>query len=71
MTDSKDIKYGPGAPKFTAFAAKSHRLIAGDLADDIKTTIYRYAHLHIPLALVIGVLRIVEKELLDEGEGTQ
>ena len=63
-------RLGVTAPKtdvrrFIALASKPHAHIAGALADEIKATIYRHAG-KVPLALVIGVLRIVEKELLDD-----
>lgn len=51
--------------KFMAVASKPHAQIAGELATAIKQLIYQQAE-RIPLALAIGVLRIVEKELLDE-----
>lgn len=51
--------------KFTSTSSKSHREIAGELAEQIKALIYQYSD-QIPLALAVGVLRIVEKELLDE-----
>ena len=51
--------------KFMAIASKPHAAIAGTLADEIKAAIYKYEG-QIPLALAVGVLRIVEKELLDD-----
>ena len=51
--------------RFMAVSSKPHAEIAGALADEIKTAIYKYEG-QIPLALAIGVLRIVEKELLDD-----
>ena len=45
--------------------AEPHAAIAGTLADEIKAAIFKYEG-QIPLALAIGVLRIVEKELLDD-----
>jgi len=51
--------------KFTAVASKPHAQIAGELGEAIKKLIYEQAD-KIPLALAIGVLRIVEKEILDE-----
>lgn len=51
--------------RFMSIASKPHAQIAAELAMTIKTSIYEYSD-RIPLALVIGVLRIVEKELLDE-----
>ena len=50
--------------KIMAVASKPHAAIAGALADELKAAIFRYEG-QIPLALAIGVLRIVEKELLD------
>lgn len=50
--------------KFTAIASKPHAQMAGELADEIKAVIYKYEQ-KIPLALAVGVLRIVEKEILD------
>jgi hypothetical protein len=51
--------------KFMAFSSKSHAQIAGEMGSEISDVIYKYAE-KIPLALAIGVLRIVEKEILDE-----
>jgi len=51
--------------EFMAVASKPHAQIAGELAQTIKDLIYEQAD-RIPLALAIGVLRIVEKEILDE-----
>jgi hypothetical protein len=51
--------------RFIAVASKPHAEIAGALADEIKAIVYKYDG-QIPLALAIGVLRIVEKELLDD-----
>ena len=51
--------------KFSAVVGQPHAVIAGQLADEIKAAIFKYEG-HIPLALAIGVLRIVEKELLDD-----
>lgn len=48
-----------------AMASKPHAQIAGELAEAIKELIYAQAD-RIPLALAVGVLRIVEKEILDE-----
>lgn len=50
--------------KFGCIASKPHAIIAGEMADAIKEVIYSYSD-KIPLALAIGVLRIVEKEILD------
>lgn len=51
--------------KFIAIASKPHSQIAGDMAQKIKDVIYEYSD-QIPLALAIGVLKIVEKEILDD-----
>lgn len=56
MTDSR---------KFMALANKSHCQIAGTLGQQIKDLIYEQSD-KIPLALAVGVLRIVEQELIDE-----
>ncbi len=50
--------------RFMAVASKPHAQLAGEMADEIKAVIYAYEN-RIPLALAIGVLRIVEKEILD------
>ena len=50
---------------FITASSKPHYQIAGEMAEDVKRIIYEYAD-KIPLALAIGVLRIVEKELMDE-----
>ena len=49
---------------FMATASKPNAVLAGEMADEIKAIIYAYEQ-RIPLALAIGVLRIVEKEILD------
>ena len=54
-----------GAHRFMSLASKPHAQIAGDMAEEIKAVIYKHAGA-IPLALAIGVLRIVERELLDD-----
>ncbi len=51
--------------RFMAIASKSHSIIAAEIANDIKAVIYKHAD-KIPLALAIGVLKIVEKEILDD-----
>lgn len=63
MTDYDDKIAGPR--RFMAVASKPHIQIAEELANKIKDDVYQYSG-KIPLALAIGVLRIVEKELLDE-----
>ena len=50
--------------RFTAVASKPHAEIAGALADELKAAIFKYED-RIPLALAVGVLRIVEQELID------
>jgi len=44
---------------------KTGEEIAADLADAIKAAIYKYDG-QIPLALAVGVLRIVEREIIDD-----
>lgn len=51
--------------KFSAVVGQPHAAIAGTLAEELKAVIFKYEG-RIPLALAIGVLRIVEKELLDD-----
>lgn len=53
------------ARKFMAVASKPHAQLAGEMAGEIKAVIYAYEQ-KIPLALAIGVLRIVEKEILEQ-----
>ena len=53
-----------GAHRFTFVASKPHAQIAEDMAEEIKAVIYKHAGV-IPLALAVGVLRIVECELLN------
>lgn len=55
--------------KFMAIASKPHAQIAGELAEEIKALIYVHAD-RIPLALAVGVLRIVEQELIEESRKT-
>lgn len=57
------------AQKYIALGTKSQCIVAEELANKIKAAIFDYSD-QIPLALVIGVLRIVEQEILeaqDEG----
>lgn len=49
--------------KFGCIANKPHAIIAGEMADEIKKVIYGYSE-KIPLALAVGVLRIVEIEIV-------
>ena len=51
--------------KFAHMASKKQALIAEEMANKIKELIYSYSE-EIPLALAIGVLKIVESELLNE-----
>jgi hypothetical protein len=51
--------------KFMAVASKPHAQIAGELAQAIKDLIYQQAD-RIPLVLAIGVLRVVEMEILND-----
>lgn len=53
------------ARKFMAVSSKSHCEIAGEMAQQIKDVIYAHSD-RIPLALAVGVLRIVERELLED-----
>lgn len=53
--------------RFMAVASKSHCEIAGELSERIKAVIHEHDD-RIPLALVIGVLRIVEQELIEESK---
>jgi hypothetical protein len=59
MTDATNPR------RFMAIASKSHSEIAGDLARQIKALLYAHSD-RIPLALAVGVLHIVAKEVLDE-----
>ena len=56
--DSSDPK------RFMSIASKPHAQIAAEMADDIKEVIYKHSD-KIPLALAVGVLRIVESEIID------
>ena len=60
----EELGVARGAHRFMSTASKPHAQIAGDMSEEIKAVIYKYAGA-IPLALAIGVLRIVERELLD------
>ena len=54
--------------KATAFmhtASKTQSALAAKLAGEIKDLIHTYDD-QIPLALAIGVIRIVERELIDD-----
>lgn len=50
---------------FMAAACKAQTMAAGELADKLKSVIYECSG-KVPLALAIGVLRIVETEVLAE-----
>lgn len=52
------------ARKFMAVASKSHAAIAGEMAEEIKAVVYKHAD-KIPFVLALGVLRVVELELMD------
>lgn len=52
-------------PRLFSTSSRPHTAIAEELAVQIKGLIYAYSG-QIPLALAVGVLRIVEKEILDE-----
>ena len=51
--------------KFMAVTNKTNAELAGDLADRVSELIHEYDD-RIPLALAIGVLRIVENELIKD-----
>ena len=51
--------------RFIAIATKTQAQKAGEMAEEIKAAIYKHANT-VPLALAIGVLRIVERELMDD-----
>ena len=61
----RPVRPASDARKFMAVASKSHCEIAGEMAQQIKDLIYAHSD-RIPLALAVGVLRIVEREMLDE-----
>lgn len=46
-------------------ASKRSSMKAAELCEEIKTVIYKYEG-EMPLALTLGVLEIVKKELIDE-----
>jgi len=46
-------------------ASKRSCYKAAEMCEEIKTVIYSYSE-EMPLALAIGVLKIVEKEILDD-----
>lgn len=49
---------------FMARANKKNCLIAAEMANEIKGVMHKYDE-QIPLVLALGVLRIVERELID------
>jgi len=51
--------------RFIAIATTTQSQKASEMADEIKAAIYKHANT-VPLALAIGVLRIVERELMDD-----
>jgi len=51
--------------KFASIASKSHSVIAAEMADEIRAVIYSHSG-KIPLALAVGVLRVVEQEIIDD-----
>ena len=51
--------------KFMAVTNKTNAELAGELADRVSELIHEYDD-RIPLALAIGVLRIVENELIKD-----
>ena len=53
--------------KFMSITSKGHAQIAGEMVDEIKAVIYKHSNV-IPLALALGVLRIVELEIFDANE---
>ena len=55
------------ARRFMAITSKGHAQIAGEMVDEIKAVIYKHSDA-IPLALALGVLRIVELEIFDANE---
>ena len=52
---------------FMAKASKTNSYIAAEMADKIKAVIHEYDN-QIPLALALGVMRIVEVELIDDAK---
>ena len=50
---------------FMTQASKREALMAADMADQIKEVIYDYAG-KVSLALAVGVLRVVEREIMDD-----
>ena len=50
---------------FMTKASKCEALMAADMADEIKEVIYGYAG-KVSLALAVGGLRVVEREIMDD-----
>lgn len=50
--------------KFMAIASKPQSQMAAEMADEIKAVIYKYEN-KVTLALALGVLKIVETEILE------
>ena len=51
--------------KFISIESKPHTQMASEMCERIKEVIYSYAD-KLPFALVLGVLRVVEHELMEE-----
>ena len=49
---------------FTVIQSKQQTDLAGEMSEKIQEIIYSY-EAQVPLALAIGVLRIVEKEIME------
>ena len=67
LTSTETSGVPTGARRFMAIASKGHAQIASEMADEIKAVIYKHSSA-IPLALALGVLRIVELEIFDANE---
>lgn len=55
------------AQKFMHLANKSHCKIAGEMSQKIKDIILFYGD-QIPLALAVGVLEVVKKEIIEDND---
>lgn len=53
--------------QFAHMASKSQALIAEKMMNEIKDVIYSYSG-EVPLLLAIGVLRLTEREILNEAD---
>lgn len=53
--------------KFMHLASKKQCYAAAEMADDIKTAIYKHEET-VPLALALGVLEIVKKEIMESDQ---